>query len=80
MNERYFVKSMSRLKLSPQGNPRYKFVVVDRYGDTKILHTSPNAGWVYAITHGWENRMIQAITHETSRNTIVDQAKLAETF
>ena len=80
MNERYFVKSMSRLKLSPQGNPRYKFIVADRNGDTKILHTSPNAVWVYAITYGWENRMIQAVTHETSRNTIIDAAELAETF
>jgi hypothetical protein len=37
MNERYFVKSMSRLKLSPQGNPRYKFVVVTLKYCTQVL-------------------------------------------
>jgi len=78
--ERYFVKTMRRLTNTPSGNPRFKFVVVDRYGETKTIHTKPDAGWAYTITHGWENRMIEGYTHATSRNVILDYATISEQF
>tara|TARA_R110001606_G_scaffold149551_2_gene289515 strand:- start:247 stop:486 length:240 start_codon:yes stop_codon:yes gene_type:complete len=78
--ERYFVKSMRRLTRSAQGNPRFKFIVIDREGATRTLHTEADAGWVYAITHGWENRMIEAFTRETKKVTFMTAAQLAERF
>ena len=78
--ERYFVKTMRRLTNTPSGNPRFKFVVVDRYGETKTIHTKPDANWAYTITHGWENRMIEGYTHATSRNVILDYATISEQF
>jgi len=78
--ERYFIKSMRRLTNTPDGNPRFKFVAVDRYGKTLTLHTKANAAWPYTITQGWQDRMIEGYTHATSRNVILDYAKVSETF
>lgn len=78
--ERYFIKSMRRLTNTPDGNPRYKFVATNKYGEDRILHTKANAGWTYTITHGWENRMIEGYTHATSRNVILDYATVSEEF
>ena len=78
--ERYFVKTMRRLTNTTSGNPRFKFVAVDRFGKTLTLHTKPDAGWAYTITHGWENRMIEGYTHATSRNVILDYATISEQF
>jgi len=80
MYERYFILSQRKLHNSKAGNPRWKFVAVDRYGETVTLTTKADAGWVYRITDGWRHRMITAITHNTTRNTIMDAADLAEVF
>jgi hypothetical protein len=80
MYERYVVLSMRKLHNSKRGNPRWKFVALDRNGDTRILTTKADARWVYRITDGWKHRMIQAITHTTTRHTILDEADLAEVF
>lgn len=80
MQERFFVKQMRRLTNSRNGNPRYRLVVANKYGETQTLHTKTDAGWVYTVTHGWEDRMIQGTTHKTSRNIILDAAELSETF
>ena len=78
--ERYFIKSMRRLTNTPDGNPRFKFVAVDRFGKTLTLHTKADAGWSYTITHGWQDRMIEGYTHATSRNVILDYAAISENF
>jgi len=78
--ERYFVKDMRRLTNTPSGNPRFKFIVADRYGETKVLHTKADAMFNYKITHGWANRMIEGYTHTTSRNIILDHADISEKF
>tara|TARA_B110000977_G_scaffold3314_1_gene4499 strand:- start:1685 stop:1927 length:243 start_codon:yes stop_codon:yes gene_type:complete len=80
MYERYFILSQRKLHNSKMGNPRWKFVAVDRNGKTVTLTTKADAGWVYKITEGWKHRMIQAITHTTTRNTILDEADLVEVF
>ena len=66
MYERYFILSQRKLHKSKMGNPRWKFVAVDRNGKTVTLTTKADAGWVYKIT--------------TTRNTIVDEADLVEVF
>lgn len=76
--ERYFVKDISSLTNTPSGNPRFKFIVADRYGETKVLHTKADAMFNHKITHDWTNRMIEGYTHTTSRNIILDHADLAE--
>jgi len=78
--ERYFIKTMRRLTKSRMGNPRFKFTVVNKLGETRVLHTAPDARWTYAINDGWENRMIEGETHTNSRNIILDFAKIAEKF
>jgi len=80
MNERYVILSLRKLHNSKMGNPRWKFVALDRNGETRILTTKSNAGWVYKITDGWKHRMIQASTHTTTRHTIIDEADIAEVF
>jgi hypothetical protein len=80
MYERYVILSMRKLHNSKRGNPRWKFVALDSNGDTRILTTKADARWVYRITDGWKHRMIQAITHTTTRHTILDEADLAEVF
>jgi len=80
MFERYFILSQRRLTDSAMGNPRWKFIAVDRKGDTVTLTTKADAVWSYKITDGWCHRMIQAVTHTTTRNIIVDAADLAEEF
>tara|TARA_B110000908_G_scaffold25393_1_gene29276 strand:+ start:126 stop:380 length:255 start_codon:yes stop_codon:yes gene_type:complete len=84
MNERYFILSLRKLHNSKRGHPRWKFVAVDRHNNTLILTTKADEGWVYKVTDkkdkSWKHRMIQAITHTTTRNTIVDEADLAEVF
>lgn len=79
MTDRYFVLSQRKLRPSSNGYPRYKFVAVNRFNEVVVLHTAPNHKWVTNITD-WTNRMIEAITHETSRNTIMDRGAIAEVF
>lgn len=79
MQERYFILSQRRLANSPEGNPRFKFIAVDRSGKTLALTTKANVMWAYKITD-WTHRMISAATYTTSRNTIVSAADLSEVF
>ena len=84
MYERYFILSQRKLHNSKKGNPRWKFVAVDRHNNTLILTTRDDQEWVEDIKDeeeaSWKHRMIQAITHTTSRHTIMDEAKIAEVF
>jgi len=79
MYERYFILSQRRLSNSPNGNPRFKFIAVDRSGVKVALTTKSDAGWAYRVTD-WTHRMISAATYTTSRNTVVSVADLAEEF
>ena len=81
MYERYFILSQRKLHNSKAGNPRWKFVVKDRHRNTLILTTKADAVWVKDIKpDGWRHRMITAITHKTTRHTIMDAAEIAEVF
>lgn len=65
---RGIVQNLHRLKSSSSGNPRWGFHLAAEEGPDLDVAGTPNAGWAYEVTEGWEGQRVQVVYTEPANH------------